>query len=206
MRRRALLLGLGALAALPACGTPSWAPDEELALRRYRHPGASSLTLVTVRNSATRSGAHTALLISASERVLFDPAGTWTHPSIPERNDLLYGMSPEALDLYLSYHARESYFVQLQEIDVPAEVAEQAFALARVRGPVGMARCTIATAGILRELPGFEGLPATVHPAHLAHAFGRLPGVRERELHEDDPDDGRAEILRSYTPLPAAGG
>lgn len=202
MERRALLLGLAALAA---CGPADnvWDPAEAVARARYRHPGAASLTLVTVRNAGDGSGAHTGLLISASERVLFDPAGTWRHPSIPEQQDVLYGMTPEALELYLSYHARESFLVVTQAVDVPPQVAEAALVRAKGYGAVGQARCTSATSDILADLPGFEGVSRTFFPNSLATRFGRLPGVVTAERREGDADDGRDALLAGYGDLPA---
>ena len=185
MQRRAVLAGL-AMAALTGCGSDAesvWAPDDAVALARYRQPGPAYLALVTVRNEGDGQGAHTALLISASERVLFDPYGGWTDPSVPERNDVLYGFSPEAEARYLNYQAQDGYYYVRQEIAVPPEVAEQALALAKEAGPVGMAMCTRATSALLRQLPGFEGIGTTWFPEHLANRFGRLSGVTSIERH-----------------------
>lgn len=102
---------------------------------------------------------------------------------MPERNDVLYGFSPEAEARYLNYQAQDGYYYVRQEIAVPPEVAEQALVLAKKAGPVGMAMCTRATSALLRQLPGFEGIGATWFPEHLANRFGRLPGVTSIERH-----------------------
>ena len=191
MRRRILLLGLPLL--LAGCGTNAesvWAPDAEVAKARYQAPGPTYLALVTVRNEGDGQGAHTALLINASERVLFDPYGGWTDPYVPERNDVLYGFSPEVEARYLNYQAQDGYYYVRQEVQVPPEVAEQALALAKAKGPVGMAMCTNATADILRQLPGFESLGSTFFPEHLAGSFARLPGVTTTEVHGEAPVEG----------------
>ncbi len=119
MHRRALLLGMAALPALAGCGINAesvWAPDEVMARARYSAPGPTLLALVTVRNEGTGSGAHTALLINASERVLFDPFGGWTDPYIAERNDVLHGFSPTVEERYLAYQADDGYYYVRQEI------------------------------------------------------------------------------------------
>lgn len=186
MRRRALLLGLAALPALSACGINAksvWASDEDVARARYRGPGPASLALVTVRNEGEGKGAHSALLIDASERVLFDPFGGWTDPYVPERNDVLHGFSPEAEERYLSYQARDGYYYVRQEVRVAPEVAERALRLAQGYGPVGMAMCSNAVADVLRQLPGFEAVGATWFPERLSQRFGRLPGVTTTERH-----------------------
>lgn len=184
MQRRTLLLGLPL--ALAGCGMNAksvWAPDEALEVARYRAPGPPSLALVTVRNEGDGQGAHSALLITASERVLFDPYGGWTDPYVPERNDVLYGFSPAVEARYLNYQAQDGYYYVRQEVQVAPEVAERALALAKVKGPVGMAMCTKAICDILGQLPGFESVGTTWFPEHLSNRFARLPGVTTTEVH-----------------------
>ena len=88
MKRRTFMIG--APVALAGCGTALredvFAPQSELDRVRYTHPGPSSLTLFTMKNTGSNNGAHSGLMINASERVLWDPAGTFGHPLIPERN------------------------------------------------------------------------------------------------------------------------
>ncbi|TNC72385.1 hypothetical protein [Rubellimicrobium roseum] len=190
MRRRALLAGLGC-AALAGCGSDAqsvWAPDDAVALARYRAPGSTYLALVTVRNEGDGQGAHSALLVSASERVLFDPYGGWTDPYVPERNDVLHGFSPAVEERYLSYQAKDGYYYVRQEIAVSPEVAEQALALAKGYGPVGMAMCTRAVSDVLRQLPGFEAIRHTWLPESLSNQFARLPGVTTTERHGPPPE------------------
>jgi hypothetical protein len=178
--RRTLLLGLAALPLAAGCGsnaTAVWSPEEAVELARYRAPEAPLLALVTVRNEETGKGAHSALLINASERVLFDPFGRWTDPAVPERNDVLHGFSPEVEARYLAYQAGGGYYYTRQEKTVPPEVAEQALTLARQRGPVGMAMCTVACADVLRPLPGFASVGRPWFPEQLSARFARLPGV-----------------------------
>ena len=191
MRRRALLLGLPLL--LAGCGMNAesvWAPDADVAKARYQGTGPTTLALVTVRNEGDGQGAHTALLINASERVLFEPFGGWTHPGVPERNDVLYGFSPEVESDYLHYQAQDGYYYVRQEVQVPPEVAEQALALAKANGPVGMAMCTNAVADVLRPLPGFESIGSTWFPEQLSVRFARLPGVATTEVHGEAPAEG----------------
>jgi hypothetical protein len=179
---------LGLPLALAGCarGAVVWSPEHEVARRRYRHPGPTSLALVTVRNEGSGNGAHSALLISASERVLFDPAGGWTDPYVPERHDVLHGITPEALERYLAYQASDGYFYVRQEVIVPPEVAEVALAHAKAFGPVIRTQCTVAVSTILRRLPGFEGIRPELLPDRLAAQFARLPGVVTTERRGSD--------------------
>ncbi|EYD72037.1 hypothetical protein [Limimaricola hongkongensis] len=199
MRRRVFLMA--APLALAGCGSGEavWAPEAAVARARYRHDGPPALTLYTVNNLGTGNGAHSALLINASERVLFDPAGSFGHGSIPERNDVLFGMHPQAVDAYASYHSRASYVTVEQVVEVPAPTAERALRLALGAGPVAQAHCTRVTSGLLAQLPGFEGIDRTWFPHKLMADFGALPGVVTTEHNENDSDsltDARRAVAR----------
>ena len=64
-----------ALVALTACGAePKWAPDEAVAKAHFVAEAPRSITLFTVVSTRSGSGAHSGLLINASEQVMFDPA------------------------------------------------------------------------------------------------------------------------------------
>ena len=77
-----LVLSLVALLGLAACGAePKWAPEEQVQAARFVAGPPTYVTLYTVVNKSTGSGAHSAILVNGSERVIFDPAGTWTHPT-----------------------------------------------------------------------------------------------------------------------------
>ncbi len=184
MRRRAFLLGAAAL-PLGACaeGTAVWAPDDVMAARRFPNPGPTSLSLITVRNERNKSGEHTALLIAASERAMFDPFGGWTDPYVPERDDVLFGLSDAALGRYLAYQADDGFFYVAQEKQVSPDVAEAALARAKAHGPVGEAQCTRAVGTVLQGLPGFEDLGRPWLPDTMARRFARLPGVVTTERH-----------------------
>lgn len=188
MDRRTFLIGLPL--ALSACAVEEiWAPDDVVARAIYRGTGPKHLTLYTMLNVGSDNGAHTSLLIDASHRVMFDPAGSFKTPYLPERNDVLIGVSPRLEQYYLSYHARATYYVVGQQIEVAPEVAERALILAFANGAVPQAGCARHTSRLLRQLPGFEGIKQTMFPDKLMENFGRLPGVETREYRENDSDD-----------------
>ena len=173
-------LAVLALVALAACGGPAeprWAPDAAVAEAHYTHPGPPTLTLFTVVAKGTGSGAHSGLMISGSERVMFDPAGTFKLPFAPERNDVHYGMTPRALDVYIDYHARETYDVVRQEVVVTPEQAAIAMRLAQSYGAVPKAQCSLSITRILSQVPGFESIPVSYFPVATMKRFGALPGV-----------------------------
>lgn len=162
---------------------------EAVARAVYRHDGPPALTLYTMVNNRTGAGAHTSLMINGSQRVIFDPAGSVQHSAIPERGDVLYGITPRIEDFYARAHARETFHVIIQRIEVDAATAEKALQLAINNGAVSQAFCAQSTAQILRQLPGFESIRPTFFPVNLSEQFGRLPGVTTRKLYENDADD-----------------
>lgn len=204
LTRRAALLGAGL--ALAGCGGAQsvWATDEAVARAAYWHDGPPMLTLFTMINNRSGQGAHSAIMINASQRVLFDPAGSVSHPSIPERNDVLFGITPRVADFYARAHARETYHVVIQDIPVSAAVAERAMQLALANGAVSQAYCTQATSGLLQRLPGFERIRKTWYPRDLAEQVETLPGVTTRRLYENDGDD-KSEAIRAYDAALASG-
>lgn len=194
---RRLFLCFSAILFLAACGAaePKWASDEAVARARYVHDGPPSITLYTVLATRDGSGAHAGLLINGSQRVMFDPAGTWYHPSLPERNDVHFGMTPLMVDFYLDYHARETFDVIEQTIIVSPEVAEIAMRRAMAYGAVPKAQCTVAASSILRGVPGFESMPSTWFPRSLMKAFGELPNVKTRKITDTDTNDNHGVLL-----------
>lgn len=190
MKRRSFILS--APLALAACGVAReeiLAPQSEIDRLAYVHPGPKRLTLMTMKNTGSDNGAHTGLMINASQRVLWDPAGTFGHSSIPERNDVHFGITPRIEQFYLSFHSRVTYYTLVQEIDVSPEVAELAMRLAIANGPTPKAACTRHTSRVIGELPGFEGIKSSFFPNNLSDQFAKISGVRERIYREFDEDD-----------------
>lgn len=189
-------LGLIMLLILAACGADNeWASDAEVAQASYVQEGPSTITLFTVINNRSNSGAHSGLLINGSQQVMFDPAGSWQHPSLPERNDVHYGLTPRMVSFYIDYHARETYRVVAQTITVTKAVADMAIAQAEAYGAVPKGQCTKSMSAVLRGVPGFESLPATWYPRVLSDAFGALPGVTARTITDDDADDNHGVLM-----------
>lgn len=183
-----VLAGLGACAPVPP---PSQSkPDAEIARAVYRHDGPPALTLFTMVNNANESGAHTSLMVNGSQRLIFDPAGSFRHPEIASKNDVIYGVTPMMADTYTRFHARETFHVVVQEIEVSPEVAEDILRRILAMGPVPRAQCALSTATILSSVDGMPGtIRKTWFPNQLAAQFGRLPGARTERLYEYDDAD-----------------
>ncbi len=185
--RRILLVLLLPL-ALAACGAePVWAPDDQVQRALYRDDGPPTLTLFTVVSNQNGSGGHTALMVSGSHRAIFDPAGTFQHPALPERNDVIFGMTDKAVDFYNAYHARVTWRVVRQDVQVSPEVAEMALQRIQAHGAVPKAMCAVATSEVLRSLPGFGNVPGGFSPLALMRAFDQIPGVRKSVFRDNSP-------------------
>ena len=191
-----LMFALLALIGLASCGADTtWATDAEVEAVRFSPEGEPTyITLYTVISKRTGAGAHSALLVNASERVIFDPAGTWYHPKLPIRNDVHFGMTDKAVAFFIDYHARSTYDVWEQKILVTPEVAEHVLWLVENNGAVQKTMCANATSTILRATPGFESMPSTWFPKKLGEAFGALPGVTTKVI-TDETDETNHGIL-----------
>lgn len=196
MRIVAALLIVSLLAAC-AGPRPYQASPERVAASVYVPEGTPRLTLFTVVNNTTGSGGHTALMVSGSQQVIFDPAGSFEHEDIAKRDDVLYGVSPAWVKAYKSAHARNTYHVVTQEIDVTPAQAERALQLVRSNGPVAGAFCTNSTASILRQLPGFEDVQVTFYPVKLMEQIARRPDVKTDRYYENDAGDVTDGIVRA---------
>ena len=193
---RRVILCLIALIGLSACGAESvYAPQPAVDAARFVADPPTSITLYTVINNRSGAGAHTGLLINASQQVMFDPAGTWHHPRIPERNDVHYGITPRIVNFYIDYHARETFRVIEQTVVVSPQVAELVKQRAEAYGAVPKAQCSNSVSAILGGVPGFESLGSTWFPKKLSDAFGKLPGVRSRTITDDSADKNHGVLL-----------
>lgn len=191
-----LILCLVALLGLSACGAESiYAPQQAVDAARFVAEPPTSVTLFTVVNNRTGAGAHSGLLINASQQVMFDPAGTWHHPRLPERNDVHYGVTPKMVNFYIDYHARETYRVVEQTVVVAPGVAELVKQRAEAYGAVPKTQCSNSVSAILGGVPGFESIRSTLFPLRLSQSFGKLPGVISRTITDDDADKNHGVLL-----------
>lgn len=183
------MLGLFVLAACSATLPQEPLAPERLSAVAFRASEAPYLTIVTMINNRTGQGGHSALIVSGSQRVLFDPAGSYRPDYVTEYGDVLYGMTDAQLSYYRSAHARDSHHVVSQKLTVSPEVAERALALVQANGPVGSAFCTNSITSILQQLPGFEDIKVMFFPAKLMAQIEARPGVETDKYYENDSGD-----------------
>lgn len=179
---RLLMAGFVVLSLAACVGDEVWAPDDAVARATYVPSAPSTVTLITSINTANNSGAHSALLIDGAQRLLFDPAGSWHNPNIPERNDVLFGMSQGYLDLYLAFQSNGVFEVRTQTIDVTPAVAQQLSQAVQAYGAVGPAYCSRSITEILGATPGFTSISQTFFPLNTMEQFAQLPGVRQETI------------------------
>lgn len=180
----ALVLSAALLVGCTEKGKES--PAEAIEAAIFTHTGQPKLTLFTMVNNRTGAGAHTSLLVESTQAVLFDPAGSFQHEDVPERGDVLYGMSPNWVGWYKSAHARAAFHVVSQEIDVTPAQAARALQLVQSNGAVPSAFCAQATSRLLRQVPGFQSIEPGFSPIKLMEQMEQTQGVRTSRLYEDD--------------------
>ena len=155
-----------------------------------------SITLFTVIGIPRGEGGHSALMINGSQRVVYDPAGSWNHPRIPERHDVLYGVTDNFKRFYIDYHARSTYWVAEDRVPVSREVADLAIARAEANGAANKSFCAVETGSVLRGLPGFENAPTGFSPIKLRNWFRTLPGVVSKSHRDGDPANNHDVLLK----------
>lgn len=196
MQRRSFL-ALGLPVVLAACGADNiWADDERVRRARVSTGEPPSITLFTVIGIPGGEGGHSALMINGSQRVIYDPAGSWEHPAIPERHDVLYGITDNFKRFYIDYHARETYWVAEDRINVSPEVAEAAIRAVESQGASNKSFCAVNTGQALRKVPGFQGAPTSFSPLKLRDWFLTLPGVVSHKWMDGDPANNHNVLLR----------
>lgn len=190
MALRAVVLWCCAV-VLAGCTDPGgvYAPMDQVEAARAAGGPPYSLTLVTNINNRSNQGAHSALIVNGPERGVFNPAGTWFHPDAPERGDFHYGFTRAMERWFIDYHARETYRVQFQTVEVTKAQARAAFAAASSYGTVPNALCTVSVSRVLQQVPGFEDFPTRLFPGAAASVFASYPGVETRVFRDDSPGD-----------------
>lgn len=181
-----LLPCLGLLAFLAACGSDR--PVASMAAVQhatYTDPGPASITLFTSIRTETGGGAHSAVMISGAQRVIFDPAGSFEataegSPVAPTRGDVIYGVSDPVLAAYKRFQSSTGYHLVEITIPVTRAVADEALAKAEDHGWVSQAFCADASSHLVASLPGFEALHPTLFPRAFMLQAEQLPGVTIR--------------------------
>lgn len=181
-----LLFCLGLTVCLAACGSDRPTASEAIVDHAvYRDSDQPSLTLFTSIRTAAGTGAHSAVMINGSQRVIFDPAGSFEAESpgqtvAPQRGDVVYGITDPVLTAYRRFQSSTGYHLVEITIPVSSAVAEEALRKAENHGWVSQAFCADASSHLVASLPGFEALHPTLFPRAFMLQVERLPGVTIR--------------------------
>lgn len=196
---RRLLTALVLPLFLANCAEHIWASDEAVQRARYHSSDPPSITLFTVVRKRGDEGAHSGLMVNGSQRIIYDPAGTWTNPAAPEREDVHFGMTPTMVRYYINYHARPTYDVYEQTVPVSAEVAEMAIRNAESNGASMKAMCGNSVSEVLKGLPGFEAVSRSFFPGRLMSEFANLPGVETSHYIDDGSGNNQVVLAGQNT-------
>jgi len=185
---KALLLSLLLVASavvVSGCAVEVGSSPAELAAARHVSDDPPYVSVVTMVNNGSGRAAHSALIINGSERVIYDPAGTFQHQELAERGDIHYGATDRMVSYYMRYHARFSHFVHEQRLYVSPAVAEATLRRAQLQGPSPKMMCNFHTTDILNDVGAFGTLNASIFPEKLRQQFATIPGVQDHYTRED---------------------
>ncbi len=182
--RPLILLTLALL--LGACAASVYAPDAAVQAARHQSNEPPYISLMTMVNREDDRGAHSAILVNGSQVALYDPAGTFRHEALPERNDVFYGITPRWKEVYEWYHARDTTYVVEHRLAVSREFADQMIARMEAQGPSPKLFCGVNVADVLRSFEPFAHVPRSFYPGKIMDAFASVPGVTERRVYQED--------------------
>ena len=178
-----LLIVLGMVSA---CAEHIVSDPATVAAVRYKSDEPPYVELVTMVKKSTGKGAHSALIINASERVIFDPAGTFQHEELAEVEDVHHGATDRLVSYYQRYHARFSHFVHVQRVYLDPQTAERLLRRAQSNGAVGKMFCSNETAQVLKTVPQFSNFRTSMFPELLRVDMAKVPNVIDSYVYEDD--------------------
>lgn len=181
------------LVALAGCAREVSSSASDIARASHTSDERPYIALVSMVDRRDERAAHTAMIINASQRIIYDPAGTFQHPSMPERGDVHYGATDRMVDYYERYHARFSHYVHTQKIYVTPELAERVLRRTEAQGPSPKMFCTINTAQILKDMPEFSYIKVGFFPENLRRQIAKYPGVVDTYVVEEDREKALPE-------------
>ncbi|MEX0970096.1 MAG: hypothetical protein WD046_06595 [Paracoccaceae bacterium] len=184
-----LLLALVLLAGLSACATNrTTATQAEITAVRHVETAPPFVALLTMVNSKSDFGEHSALVINGSQMVIYDPAGSFEEGRVGlvRAEDVLYGVTPDLVGYYNSYHARHGYYVRMQQVNISPEEADALIAGVQARGAVSQLQCGTAVSDVLNDLPRFSTIRTTILPGGIMRRMAQIEGVESTDIVESD--------------------
>lgn len=178
---------LGALMALAGCAGASDAEFEEISRTiAYRPSGSPSATLITSQEVNGSGEIHAALVVKASQQVIYDPSGSFIDPGTRRIGDALYGVTPEILEKFALHQADRRHNAVLQTASVDPESAETLLQRVRRAGGAFPGFCAATIADVISGVGPFASVRETMWPSDLSEDFASIEGVETRIVTDDD--------------------
>lgn len=171
---------------LAACADTGEAPISRAVAARYVPDGPSYVEVITMINNKSGFAEHTGIIISGSQTVLYDPAGTFRYEKLPRRQDVFYGLTPRFGRYYKRYHARFDYHLEIQRVPVTLEEADALIASAEKRGATRQLFCARSASDVLNDVPTFAHVKESFFPRSILNDVARISGVTTSYVYEDD--------------------
>lgn len=177
-------LGLVLAASLQGCAGALYSNPPDVAKRdSYTAQTAPEIGLVTITHKPTQFMWHSALLINADERILYESGGYWIDSEDRRLGDVHYNLTDARLNDYVARRGNPKVWkVTLHRVDVSPEVAQEAKRRAEENQLVLAGFCAVGVAEVLKDLPGFDHIGHVLLPHDLTPRFDEIPGVRVEVL------------------------
>jgi hypothetical protein len=152
-----------------------------------------SATLLLSEHKGGSGAVHAALVITGSERVIYDPSGSFTHPDTRRLGDVVYGASDPVVEMFALHNADKDHDAMMRRIPLSAEEAEQMLARARSRGGAMPGYCAKSVADVMRAAPRFAAMRDTFWPSNVLEDFVQFGPVETRVVSDTDSFTARDE-------------
>ncbi len=145
-----------------------------------------STTLVLAEHKGGSGAVHAALIVTGSERLIYDPSGSFTHPDTRRYGDVVYGASDEIVELFALHNADRNHDAVMRTIALESDEAEILLNSARTHGGAMPGFCAKSVASVLRSVPRFASMRDTFWPSNVQQDFENVSPVEIRSVSDTD--------------------
>ncbi len=145
-----------------------------------------STTLVLAEHKGGSGAVHAALIVTGSERLIYDPSGSFTHPDTRRYGDVVYGASDDIVELFALHNADKNHDAVMRTIALQPEEAETMLDAARTHGGAMPGFCAKSVASVLRSVPRFASMRDTFWPSNVQQDFESIAPVAIRSVTDTD--------------------
>lgn len=176
--------------SLSGCAGMMYSSPPEIAQRdRYSPQAEPEISLLTITHKPTSFMWHSALLITADERILYESGGYWKDPEDRRLADVHYNLTDERLRDYIARRGDPDVWqITLHRVEVSEDIALEAKRRAQTNQLVLGGFCAMGVAEVLKGLPGFDHLGPVFLPHDLVPVFEEIPDVELEVLSGAETD------------------